>query len=121
MRRVVVTGIGLITPLGNDTASTWDGLLAGRSGIGRITSFDVSAYEYSIAGELKGFEPEAHVDAKLLRRIDRSSVLAMAASKQAVADAGLDIANEPPGAVGVVLGTGIGGAHLIVENQQLLD
>jgi 3-oxoacyl-[acyl-carrier-protein] synthase II len=121
MRRVVVTGIGLITPLGNDTASTWDGLLAGRSGIGRITSFDVSAYEYSIAGELKGFEPEAHVDAKLLRRIDRSSVLAMAASKQAVADAGLDIANEPPGAVGVVLGTGIGGAHLIVENQELLD
>lgn len=121
MRRVVVTGIGLLTPLGNDTASTWGALVAGRSGIGRITSFDVSAYEYSIAGELKGFEPEAHVDAKLLRRVDRSSVLAMAASKQAVTDAGLDIANEPPGTVGVVLGTGIGGAHLIVESQQVLD
>jgi 3-oxoacyl-[acyl-carrier-protein] synthase II len=95
--------------------------VAGRSGIGRITSFDVSAYECPIAGELRDFNPEAHVDGKLLRRIDRSSVLAIAASKQAVVDAGLDIANEPPGSVGVVLGTGIGGAHLIVENQQLLD
>jgi len=121
MRRVVVTGLGLITPLGNDTASTWDGLVAGRSGIGRITSFDVSAYDCPIAGELKGFDPEAHVDGKLLRRIDRSSVLAIAASKQAVADAGLDIPNQPPGSVGVVLGTGIGGAHLIVENQQAMD
>ncbi len=121
MRRVVVTGLGLITPLGNDTSSTWDGLVAGRSGIGLITSFDVSAYDSPIAGELKGFEPEAHVDAKLLRRIDRSSVLAMAASKQAVEDAGLDIASEPPGTVGVILGTGIGGAHLIVENQDILN
>ncbi|MBX7112259.1 MAG: beta-ketoacyl-ACP synthase II [Dehalococcoidia bacterium] len=121
MRRVVVTGLGLITPLGNDTSSTWDGLLAGRSGIGRITSFDVSAYDCPIAGELKDFSPEAHVDAKLLRRIDRSSVLAMAASKQAVQDAGLDIASEAPGSVGVILGTGIGGAHLIVENQDVLN
>ncbi|MGE0227222.1 MAG: beta-ketoacyl-ACP synthase II [Dehalococcoidia bacterium] len=121
MRRVVVTGLGLITPLGNDTSSTWDGLVAGRSGISRISSFDVSAYDCAIAGELRGFEPEAHVDAKLLRRIDRSSVLAMAAAKQAVEDAGLDIASEPPGTVGVVLGTGIGGAHLIVENQEVLD
>ncbi len=121
MRRVVVTGLGLITPLGNDTSSTWDALVAGRSGITRITSFDVSAYDCPIAGELKDFEPESHVDAKLLRRIDRSSVLAMAAARQAVADAGLDVRAEPAGAVGVVLGTGIGGAHLIVENQQVLD
>jgi 3-oxoacyl-[acyl-carrier-protein] synthase II len=120
MRRVVVTGLGLLTPLGNDVSSTWEGLVAGRSGIGHITSFDTSAYEFPIAGELKGFEPEAHVDAKLLRRIDRSSVLALAATQQAVTDAGLDIRAEAPGTVGVVLGTGVGGAHLIVENQQVL-
>src|SRR5712691_334323 len=106
-RRVVVTGIGLLTPLGNDTAANWAAMVAGRSGIGRITSFDASMYEHPIAGELKDFDPEQHVEAKLLRRIDRSSVLAMAAAQQAVTDAGLDIANEPPGTVGVVLGTGI--------------
>ncbi len=121
LRRVVVTGIGLITPLGNSTAETWVGLVAGRSGIGLITAWDASAYEHPIAGELKGFDPEQHVEAKLLRRIDRSSALALAAARQAVDDAGIDVALEPPGTVGVVLGTGIGGAHLIVENQSILD
>ena len=120
-QRVVVTGVGMLTPLGNDTASTWDGLIAGRSGIGRITTFDTSAYECSIAGELKGFEPEDHVDSKLLRRIDRSSALAIAASRQAVADAGLDLEGESVERVGIVLGTGIGGAHLIVENEAILE
>ena len=121
MRRVAVTGLGLITPLGNDTASTWDGLVAGRSGIGRITTFDTTDYECSIAGEVKGFEPEAFVDAKLLRRIDRSSALAIAACKQALGDAGLDLEGIEPEQVGILLGTGIGGAHLIVENQRVLD
>jgi 3-oxoacyl-[acyl-carrier-protein] synthase II len=109
-----------LTPLGNDLQSTWDGLVAGRSGIGLITNFDASAYEHPIAGELKGFVPEDHVEAKLLRRIDRSSALALAAAQAAVTDAGLDVRAEPEGTVGVLLGTGIGGAHLIVENQQVL-
>lgn len=124
MRRVAVTGIGLLTPLGNDRESTWDALVAGRSGIGHITTFDTSAYPYPIAGELRDFDPGAHLDAKRLRRTDRSTVLAIAAARQAVADAGLDIPTitaADPGAVGIVLGTGIGGAHLIVDNQEVLD
>jgi hypothetical protein len=121
MRRVVVTGLGLITPLGNDVASTWDGLVTGRSGIGTITHFDASAYEYPIAGEVKGFDASTFVDPKVLRRIDRSSAFALAAAQQAVADAGLDMTKEEPRRVGVVLGTGMGGAHLIVEQQRILD
>ncbi|MDP6605336.1 MAG: beta-ketoacyl-ACP synthase II [Dehalococcoidia bacterium] len=121
MQRVVVTGLGLLTPLGNDVPTTWDGLIAGRSGIDHITSFDTSEYEYPIAGELKDFEPEEIVDRKMLRRMDRSSVLALAAARQAVADACIDLADEEPGEVGVVIGTGIGGGHLMIENQQLLE
>ncbi|MYA19596.1 MAG: beta-ketoacyl-ACP synthase II [Chloroflexi bacterium] len=120
-RRVAVTGLGLLTPLGLDTESTWEGLVEGRSGIAPISAFDASAFECPIAGELRGFEASQHVDAKLARRIDRSSVLAIAASKQAVQDAQLDLERQPPGSVGIVLGTGIGGAHLIVENQEVLD
>ncbi len=121
MRRVVVTGLGLLTPLGNDVASTWEGLLAGRSGIGAVTAFDASDYECPIAGELKDFHPEQFVDAKLLRRIDGSVALALAAVREAVTDSGLDLPAEDPDSVGVVLGTGIGGGHLIVENQRLLE
>jgi beta-ketoacyl-acyl-carrier-protein synthase II len=121
MRRVVVTGLGMLTPLGNDLPTSWDGLIAGRSGIGHITSFDASDYEYPIAGELKQFDVEAVVDRKMLRRMDRASVLALAAAREAVADSGLDLSVEPSEDIGVVLGTGIGGGHLIVENQRLLD
>ena len=95
-RRVVITGLGALTPLGLDVESTWEGLIEGRSGIGPVTAFDASEFEQPIAGELKGFEPERYVDAKLLRRIDRSSVLAMAASKQAVHDAQLDLERQQP-------------------------
>ena len=120
-RRVVITGLGALTPLGLDVESTWEGLIEGRSGIGRVTAFDASEFEQPIAGELKGFDPERYVDAKLLRRIDRSSVLAMAASKQAVHDAQLDLERQEPGSVGIVLGTGIGGAYMLIENQLLMD
>ena len=120
-RRVVVTGLGALTPLGLDMESTWEGLVDGRSGIASITAFDASAFTCPIAGELKGFEPTDYVDAKLLRRIDRSSVLAMAASRQAVQDAQLDLERQQPGSVGIVLGTGIGGAYMLVENQHVMD
>ena len=120
-RRVVVTGLGALTPLGLDMESTWEGLVDGRSGIASITAFDASAFTCPIAGELKGFEPTDYVDAKLLRRIDRSSVLAMAASRQAVQDAQLDLERQQPGSVGIVLGTGIGGAYMLVENQLVMD
>ncbi len=121
MPRVVVTGLGMLTPLGNDVESTWSALVEGRSGIGRITCFDASAYEQAIGGELKDFDPEQHVEAKLLRRIDRANVLAITAAQQAVADARLDVAAEDPERVGVILGTGMGGAHLIVEQQDVLN
>ena len=121
MRRVVVTGLGALTPLGNDVSSTWEGLVAGRSGIGPVTVFDASEYECPIAGELKGFSAEEFVDAKLLRRIDSSVAMAIAATRDAIADSCLDVSTEDPGSVGVVLGTGIGGGHLIVENQRVLD
>ena len=121
MQRVVVTGIGLITPLGNDTATTWDGLIAGRSGIGPITLFDTSAYECPIAGEVRGLDPADFVDAKLLRRLDRSSVFALAGAQQAIADASLDMTRENAKRVGVVLGTGMGGAQLIIEQSDVLE
>jgi beta-ketoacyl-acyl-carrier-protein synthase II len=117
----VVTGLGLLTPVGNDVASTWEGLTAGRSGIGTIESFDASAYEYPIAGELTGFEPEAYVGRKQLRQLERSSVYALATTQQAVADAELDVTAEEPQRVGVILGTGMGGAHMMVEQQAILD
>ncbi len=121
MTRVVVTGIGLITPVGNDTATTWDALIAGRSGIGPITHFDTSAYECPIAGEVRGLEAADFVDAKLLRRLDRSSVFALAGAQQAIADAGLDMTHEDARRVGVVLGTGMGGAQMIVEQNDILE
>lgn len=117
----MVTGLGLLTPLGLDVDSTWDALIAGHSGIAPISAFDASAFECPIAGEVRGFDPAEHVDPKLARRIDRSSTLAIAASRQAVEDARLDLERQPPGSVGIVLGTGIGGAHLLVENQEVLD
>ena len=121
MTRVVVTGIGLITPVGNDTASTWDALVAGRSGIGPITHFDTSAYECPIAGEVRDFDATEFVDAKILRRLDRSSVFALAGAQQAIADAGLDMSREDAKRVGVVLGTGMGGAQMIVEQNDVLE
>jgi len=121
MRRVVVTGLGLITPVGNDVASTWEALIVGRSGLGLLTRFDASAYEHPIAAEVKGFEPTDFVDAKLARRIDLSSAYALAACQQAVADSGLDMTAEETRRVGVILGTGMGSAHQIVEQQRVLD
>jgi 3-oxoacyl-[acyl-carrier-protein] synthase II len=121
MRRVVVTGLGLITPLGNDVSSTWDGLVAGRSGLGLLTRFDASAYEHPIAAEVKDFDGAAFVEPKLLRRLDLSSVYALAASQQAVADAALDVTHEDASRVGIILGTGMGSAHQIVEQQRILD
>lgn len=117
----MVTGLGLITPLGNDVACTWEALVAGRSGLGLVSRFDTSAYEHPIAAEVKDFDAAAYVEPKLLRRIDLSSQFALAATQQAVADAALDMTVEEPRRVGVLLGTGMGSAHQIVEQQRILD
>ncbi|MCS6783255.1 MAG: ketosynthase chain-length factor, partial [Gloeomargarita sp. SKYG98] len=92
--RVVVTGLGAITPLGNTVAEYWAGLLAGRSGIGRITLFDPTGYACQIAGEVKGFDPCVYLERRDAKRMDRFAQFAVCASLQAVQDAGLKITPE---------------------------
>jgi len=111
-RRVVITGIGVISPLGLDTPSTWSALLAGRSGIGPITSFDPSAFSSRIAGEVRGFVPENYVDRKDVKKMDTFTHFAIAASKEAVSDSGLTIDADNAERVGVYIGSGIGGLHV---------
>lgn len=108
-RRVVVTGLGAVTPLGLDVPSTWNALLRGTSGIGPITKFDASAFPCRIAGEVRGFDPENYLDRKEVKKMDTFTHFAIAASREAVADSGLRI--EPANAerVGVYIGSGIGG------------
>jgi 3-oxoacyl-[acyl-carrier-protein] synthase II len=113
--RVGITGIGLVTPVGNDTASTWKALCAGQSGVGPITQFDASQHDVRFAAEVKDFDPQAYMDRKEVRRADRFIHFAVAAARQAVDDAGLDIASMPDD-VGVVIGSGSGGL-IALENQ----
>jgi len=114
-RRVVVTGLGALTPVGNTTGETWAALLAGRSGVGPATQFDASPYPTRIAAEIQGFDPEAHLSAKEARRMARCSQLAVVAAREAVRDAGLDWACEDRERVGVVLGVAFGGVDLLIE------
>ena len=106
--RVVVTGLGAITPLGLSVEETWQGLVAGRSGIGRITYFDPSDYPTNILGEVKGFDPGEYMDRKEAKRMARFSQFAVAATKMALEDAGLTINGENTEEVGVLLGNSVG-------------
>ena len=117
-RRVVITGIGLISPVGLDTASTWEALLAGRSGIGPITHFDVSEFPSQIAGEVRGFEPERFMDRKDVRKMDTFTHFAVAASGEALQDAGLTIDDELAPRIGVYIGSGIGGLPLLERTHR---
>src|SRR5919108_3541609 len=94
-RRVVVTGLGAVTPLGNDVETTWQRLLAGESGAGPITQFDPAGYPVTFACEVKDFDPTEYVERKQARRLDRFTHLILAAARQGESDAGLDIAKEP--------------------------
>jgi 3-oxoacyl-[acyl-carrier-protein] synthase II len=116
MKRVVVTGLGAITPIGNNLTEYWDGLLSGRNGIGSITLFDASKHACRIAGEVKGFDPYEHLDRKEAKRMDRFTHFAVVATKQAVADAKFVINDLNAEQVGVLIGTGVGGLR-ILENQ----
>ena len=116
--RVVVTGIGMITPLGNDTASSWEALKKGVSGAGPITHFDASAHETRIAAEVKGFDPLAYMDRKEVRRTDRFGQFALAATKQALEDAKLEIAPIAED-IGIIIGSGIGGLTTMHEQFKL--
>ena len=109
-RRVVITGVGAVTPLGNDLKTSWEGLLEGRSGIANITAFDASEFETRFAGELKGFDPQKYMDRKEVNRTDKFVHLAVAASSMALEDAGEEV-TEPAERerFGVIIGSGIGG------------
>jgi 3-oxoacyl-[acyl-carrier-protein] synthase II len=107
-RRVVVTGLGMVTPLGNDLETSWRNLLAGESGADRITQFDPGGYPVDFACELKDFDPSQWVDRKQARRMDRFAQMILAAARQAEADSGIDVASEGD-RVGVSVATGIGG------------
>ncbi len=119
-RRVVVTGMGMVTPLGLDVASNWDALVHGRSGIARISRFDPSPYETQIAGELKGFDPHQYMDRKEIRRTDRFTQLAVAAAAQALKDAGLETVKDPE-RVGTAIATGVGGLETLVDQVLLME
>ena len=107
-RRVVVTGLGIVSPLGNDLESTWRALLAGESGVAEITLFDHTDYPVHFAGELKDFDPTVWMDRKAARRMDRFAQLVLAAARQAEADSGIEVGSEPE-RVGASIATGIGG------------
>ncbi len=117
-RRVVVTGLGLISPLGIGTEATWKGLVEGRSGIGKITQFDAASFPTQIAGEVDGFVPEDYVEAKEVKKMDRFIQFAMAAAGFAVADSGLSIDASNADRAGVVIGAGMGGLGTIERYHQ---
>jgi 3-oxoacyl-[acyl-carrier-protein] synthase II len=119
-RRVVVTGLGAVTPVGNSVPETWSNLLAGCSGIDTLTLFDTSAFSVKIGGEVKNFKPEELIPSKELRHMDRSAKFALVATKEAVADAALDMATQCPERVGVIYGTAAGGLDRILTQQQIL-
>jgi 3-oxoacyl-[acyl-carrier-protein] synthase II len=119
MDRVLITGIGTVNPLGLDAASTWEAMLAGRSGIDTIAAFDPSPFPVRIAGEVRGFDPEAVASRKDARRMDRGVLFAVAATDEAVADAGLDSPLDPE-RTGVVVGSAIGGIGIVEEQQRVL-
>ena len=114
-RRVVITGLGILSPVGNDLASSWDGIVNGRSGIGPITHFDASAFPTRIAGEVKGFDPAAWIAPKDIKKMDPFVHYGVAASLMAIRDAGLEIEGEQAERIGVAIGAGIGGLKGIEE------
>jgi 3-oxoacyl-[acyl-carrier-protein] synthase II len=117
LRRVVVTGLGVISPVGNDVTSAWDNLVAGRSGIARITRFDVANFGCQIAGEVKGFDIGAYMSPKEARRMDTFIHYGIAASMQAVKDSGLEVTDANRERIGCMVGSGIGGLPMIEDNH----
>jgi 3-oxoacyl-[acyl-carrier-protein] synthase II len=121
-RRVVITGMGVITPLGCSVAGFWDALISGRSGIAPIQRFDASAFDTHFAGECREFNPERWIEAKAAKRMDRFAQFALAAAIEAAKDSGLDFSKIDPHRVGVITGSGIGGIQELEEQfKRLMD
>jgi 3-oxoacyl-[acyl-carrier-protein] synthase II len=119
MRRVVVTGLGAVTPIGNDAQTAWASALAGRSGVDFIKSFDASGFPVRIAAEVKDFDPTGVASPKEVRKLERNVLFALSCAREAVADAGLDGAYDPS-RVGILFGSAIGGLIGIVEQAEVL-
>jgi 3-oxoacyl-[acyl-carrier-protein] synthase II len=119
-RRVVVTGLGALTPLGNSVSESWANAVAGKSGIGLITRFDASAFSSRIAGEIKNFDPLKYVDKKEVRRYDNFAIYAIAAAQMAMDDAALTIGPDIAERIGVIIGSAIGGADTLEEEARVL-
>jgi 3-oxoacyl-[acyl-carrier-protein] synthase II len=119
-KRVVVTGMGAITPIGNNLEAYWESLLKGRNGIGPITLFDASKHHCQIAGEVKGFDPCDYMERKEAKRMDRFAQFAVAASKQAIAHAQFVIDDLNADRVGVLIGTGVGGLKVLEDQNEVL-
>ena len=112
MERVVITGMGAITPVGNDVPSFWESLKTGKCGIGPITKFDVSDFKVKLGAEVKDFDPTQYMEKREARRADANVHYAMAAAIQAVEQAGLKEGNFDPYRTGVIFGSGVGGLHI---------
>jgi 3-oxoacyl-[acyl-carrier-protein] synthase II len=120
-KRVVITGLGAITPIGNNLAEYWDGLLQGRNGVDKITLFDASQHACQIAAEVKSFDPNQYLDKKEAKRMDRFAQFGVCASQQAIADAKFVIDDLNADQVGVLIGTGVGGLKVMEDqNENLL-
>jgi 3-oxoacyl-[acyl-carrier-protein] synthase II len=120
-RRVVVTGLGVISPVGNDIRTAWSNLVNGVSGLGVISRFDSSPYPTHVSGEVQDFDPSPWMEAKAIRRSESAMWYGVAAAKQAIADAGLEINDENREDIGVVFGSGAGGQQLMIDNWHLLQ
>ena len=119
-RRVVITGLGAVTPLGLNVPAFWEGLVAGRSGIAPITLFDAGAYPARIAGEVKGFAAGDFFDVREAKRLDRFAQFALVSGMEAVKDSGLDLDAEDMRRIGVLVGSGIGGLQEIEDQHSRL-
>lgn len=115
MNKVVVTGLGLVTPVGNDVSSSWKALVEGRSGIGPLTTFDASAFDSRIAGEVKNFDPLLYISKKETKRMEKFAQYAVASSAQAIKDSALDLEKEDRNRIGVLIGSGIGSLYVVEE------
>jgi len=120
-RRVVITGVGLVTPLGTGVSKTWDLLCKGKSGIGEITSFDATNFQTKIAGEVKDFHPEDYLPKKEAKRTQKFIAYAVAAARMAVEDSGLTIDSSNEGRVGVITGCGLGGLKMLEDTSRILE
>ncbi len=120
-RRVFITGLGIVSPLGLDVETTWNGLVSGRSGVDLITAFDTEGFDTNFAGEVKGFDPEDYLDRKTARRMDRFAQFAAVAAIEACRDARLTQETMDPYRVGVIIGSGIGGVITLSQQLEVLN